>query len=44
MEYREAIEIFQEVLTQTVERMKKEGHTKEEIKQIVEAFDKVRNG
>ena len=44
MEYREAIEIVQEVLAQTLERMKKEGRTKEEIKQITEAFNKVRNG
>jgi len=44
MEYREAIEIFQKVLDQTVERMKKEGHTKGEINQVIEAFNKVRNG
>ena len=44
MEYREEIEIVQEVLAQTVERMTKEGHTKEEIKQITEAFNKVRTG
>tara|TARA_R110000824_G_scaffold63208_4_gene166506 strand:+ start:741 stop:875 length:135 start_codon:yes stop_codon:yes gene_type:complete len=44
MEYREAIEIFEETLTQVIVRMKKDGHTKKEIDQIVEAFNKVRNG
>ena len=33
MEYREAIEIFEETLTQVIVRMKKDGHTKKEIDQ-----------
>jgi len=44
MEYKEALRLFEEVLETTLDRMRQEGCSEQEVQKVKDAFNKVRNG